>query len=857
MITTLAMIMIKYIDMDHSIGNKYNNLRILQKHGFNVPEFKKVDLINFQDVLSTFVKENNTWDKEKLWQANPETLNSFREKLEVILKKIILQENLDDLVKDIHTEYFAVRSSFFSQEVQEDSINESFAGIGESFLFVDQNKLIEKVIQAYLSLFTSRSLEYFKNRNYDPFDFNVIVFIQKMINCKKSFIIFSKENYKNTDSILISSSYGVGEGLVQGKVAADTFVVSRDNFRLLNMEIAEKKQFYDIDKNNCSLSLQSVEAPLQLKPCLNESEIIPLSRQAMKIEKLWEDPQDLEGGIDESGKIWFFQTRPVIEIRNFSCDDEENYILDSSNVTESYPGITTPLTFHFARKAYAQIFKETAARLGISSEIIEENSDLFDNLISYHNCKIYYIVTNWYNLFKLIPGTKYYTRIWNQMIGIKKSGEKNLSGKNSLLSTIKVLLTILFRFEQHPISCQLFYHRSAELLGKYKKELNNNTSAKQTFRLLEESGSKLYNLFTVTIINDFFLMIFTKLLLVLLKFKYKTKYLEIYSKILNSLSDTYSHRYVDALNDIATDINYVFIDSKHDITFKSVIEKNELKKKIETFIQEFGTRHEGELKLEVPSLKEKPEIVFSIIKPLLEKVNKIKTSGDNSFKLKKRHPILFFLAQKTLTLVKERENMRFIRSKVYNLGRCFYLKIAQSFKESKLISNIDDIFYLTPDEIKGVIYGYFIPSQALLESTILCRKMEYEKCSHKNHYRRFHVQGLKIFPDIPTTRNTKVFKGTIAVPGTVKAPVLRLNSDTSEIPDTYILLAKELEPGNIRFLLNASGVVTEHGSIISHTAIVARQFNIPFITNVSNITTIVKDGQMLEITSEGEVRICD
>ena len=232
------------------------------------------------------------------------------EAYETLSSESLENQTVDELLKKSSELIFvAVRSS----ATMEDLEDASFAGQQETFLNVKGNsELLESIKKAFASLFTSRATFY---RNKKGFGQNakLAVVVQKMVDSEKSGVIFSKDpSYKN-DNIIIEAVFGLGEGIVSGKITPDRHVISNE-LKILENHISDKKIAITrtSSREGKETTLTEEKSKSQV---LKESEIKKLSEIALKLEEHYKKPQDIEFAI-EGDKIYIVQTRAITTIEN-------------------------------------------------------------------------------------------------------------------------------------------------------------------------------------------------------------------------------------------------------------------------------------------------------------------------------------------------------------------------------------------------------------------------------------------------------------------------------------------------------------------------------------------------------------
>src|SRR3989304_4044811 len=210
------------------------------------------------------------------------------------------------LLKNLSEPIFvAVRSSATAEDLAE----ASFAGQQDSFVNVKGNdNLIEHIKKCFASLFTSRATYYRNKKGFKHEDVKLAVVVQKMVDSDKSGVIFSKDPSFKKDNVIIEAVWGLGEGIVSGRITPDRYNVSQD-LKLIDKTIATKNEAITRDSsgNQEIVKLKEQRANAQV---LNENEIKKLAELALQLEAHYKKPQDIEFAI-EGEEIYIVQTRPV------------------------------------------------------------------------------------------------------------------------------------------------------------------------------------------------------------------------------------------------------------------------------------------------------------------------------------------------------------------------------------------------------------------------------------------------------------------------------------------------------------------------------------------------------------------
>ena len=213
---------------------------------------------------------------------------------------------VSDILNAAHEPTFvAVRSS----AAAEDLAGASFAGQQDTFLNVKgKEDLLHNIKMCFASLFTSRATYYRNKKGFKHDQVSLAVVVQKMIDSDKSGVIFSKDPSYNNENVIIEAVWGLGEGIVSGKVTPDRYVVSKD-FNILEKTIADKKIALTRDSGGgkAIVKLREEKSKHQV---LKDHEIEKLAEIAIKLEEHYGKPQDIEFAIEDD-EIYIVQTRPI------------------------------------------------------------------------------------------------------------------------------------------------------------------------------------------------------------------------------------------------------------------------------------------------------------------------------------------------------------------------------------------------------------------------------------------------------------------------------------------------------------------------------------------------------------------
>lgn len=246
---------------------------------------------------------------------------------------------------------FSVRSSV----IGEDSPENSFAGQMDTFLNVRPPEVIGAIKKVWPSAFSSRALLYRRRKNMRLTEISTAVIIQEMVQPVASGVLFTREPESGAKQCLIAAGFGLGEGIVCNRVETDTYRIGWDSNEIFKLVKVKDYRVILNEEGRGGNRTESVPPELQLKQILTDAQIKQLRDIAVKAEKCFGAPQDIEWAFDGSGRLSLLQSRHIV----FTTDkvfSSAVRIWDNSNIVESYPGLTLPLTFTFICKVIRLAF---------------------------------------------------------------------------------------------------------------------------------------------------------------------------------------------------------------------------------------------------------------------------------------------------------------------------------------------------------------------------------------------------------------------------------------------------------------------------------------------------------------------
>ncbi len=763
---------------------KSDNLLILQDNHIAVPPFtvlKFNDLIRDKAALDRQLSNFNAADKT--------SQNALQQALQ---RQFVAP---DHALIDRLSSHLAVRSDCSL----EDDSSYSFAGIFDSFLNVKKAEAAEYVKKCLTSLYAKKALEYISLNDIDINDLKMNVILQDMVVGERSGVLFTSNPHGLLNETLITVGRSTCDLVVEDKVDTTTYYYNT----------TDQKYYYTGSKD--ILSGDEIK------------QLIALSDNIKQILK--ETALDIEFTIADD-KIYILQARPITSI-----DTSNIYIYDNSNIVESYPHITLPLTISFAKEIYSGVFKGVSKRILGSEKATQKLSNTLENMVDAKMGRLYYRIDNWYHVLKVLPFSKKIIPVWQEMLGVKHLNYHKARLEVGFFDSIRAYFNFFIALKRSPKNMRRLNDKFIAIHQQFNHTIEQNLSAGELRNLYYQISDALFSIWDLTLINDMYAFIYTGLLKRQLKRRYSENYQQKASEMISGVLN------IESIKPIKSLLNLVQL-------FKSG-DQVSYQKAFAEHIEHYGDRVVEELKLETRTFRTNPELLEKIVKDYSADSEKLAALKADLTAKKSNGASQGYFAKRALRGIKLREQSRLNRSKIFGMLRSIILKIANHFVDSGILSDRDDIFYLTLDEVFALIDKPFD-----VDGIIRKRKSAYAIYNDLPDYSRLILSNAHFDKRHARVNKTvyqhsdKNFMGTICSGGTVRGEAVVITSPDDMVDTSNkIIIAKMTDPGWVYILANALGIVTEKGSILSHTAIVSRELGIPAIVGVSGITDAIKSGQ--------------
>ena len=753
----------------------------------------------------------------------------------------------------------AVRSS----SVEEDGSQNSFAGQFDSFLHVATGNITDHAYKVWDSAFSDHIGAYRESLDASGEVPLPAVIVQQMVNADVSGVAFSAEPVSgDRNTAVVAATRGVGEALVSGECQGDTWHVG----------------------SNGRIKLRALESAT---PVLRDRQIRKIAKLVRAISEHYGSPQDIEWAI-EDGRLFLLQSRDITTLNGTGTPD--SYALwDNSNIVESYGGVTTPLTFSVARSAYQEAYRHFGRVLGVCEREIARNDRAYEQMIGLIQGRVYYNLLNWYRLLMLTPGFRFNKKFMEQMMGVTEGLPQEalpVAEDNSPFAACRAIFGFA-RVAQRLLT-KLFRHNSR--VKKFHRQLDDalqpvdlkSLTLNELLDSYEELEGRVIPAWDTPLINDLYCMIFHGALRALCERWLDDDLAGVHNDLVSGEAGIISLEPVRRMKKMASiaarnpKLASALRDGSMESISRLIDSHRTFRGELDAYLERFGDRCLDELKLESQTVADDPQPLLRAVGQLARVANKQQENSvsDNAranaeVKIDEclsRSPVRRFIFSVTLKLararVRDRENLRFERTRVYGRVRAIFVEIGSRFRELDVLNDSDDIFYLSAGEINGVIRG--TGSSSRMSALVDCRRQEFaDYAASDDPPRRFITRGpaqlassMQAAPSVEGHASEVSRSGQACSPGIVRGPV-RIVRDPrdAEIRQGEILVAQRTDPGWVMIFPLVTGMIMERGSLLSHSAIVARELGIPAVVGVEDACNWLEDGDWVELDgASGTIR---
>lgn len=795
---------------------------------------------------------------------------------------------------------FAVRSSAMA----EDDAGRSFAGQYATVLGVraapgEWTTLWDAVRRVWASAASAHAMAYAGGQA--PRLPEMAVVIQAMADAEVAGVVFTRDPVKNLpDNMLVSAVHGLGEGLVSGELEADTWRVEFKHGRpgAIEATLAHKDRALRLDAAG-TVRMTSVPESLRDLPALSDPELRALVTSAYAIAEASAGPQDIEWALaGPERQLVILQSRPITTLGTRNRETPaggERHVWDNSNIIESYGGVTTPLTFSFARGVYEDVYRQFCRLMGTPEALLASHATVFANMLGLVRGRVYYDLLNWYRTLALLPGFTWNRAFMEKMMGVRESltdpppPPGTGSRVRDFASLVRMLLRLVREARRLRTEVPAFHARLERVLGPLAAEDLERWPPERALALYHRLESELLHHWRTPLVNDFFAMIWFGVLGRLTERWLPDTPPTLVNDLLcgegGIVSTEPARRIMAMARRVSAEPELRALLETHadDRAFLDRLvaapghspAAAALREDLDAYLARFGDRCMEELKLETVTLREDPTFLFQTLRAYVvggtrdpeaawQHERAIRAAAESRVAARlpwPRRVVFRAVLARARRRVRDRENLRFERTRVFGVVRRIFLALGAGLARAGRLEETRDVFLLTREELFVAIESP--ASGPELRALVTARRAEFAGFARETAPPdRFETLGPPSgrewggSPPGPGGAHAAALEGTGCCPGIVRARV-RLVRNPREARQLagHILVAERTDPGWTVLFPAVAGLLVERGSLLSHSAIVAREMGIPCVVGVAGLMRTLRDGEEVEMDgTTGHVR---
>jgi pyruvate,water dikinase len=817
-------------DVSEFLGGKGKNLFWLKENGIKTADF--------------FVLSSKAYES---YQKNTDFLDSLTLQIQNSLLKI-------------PSEFYAVRSSVNL----EDGNTNSFAGIFDTFLYVSKEDINLKIKECFDSVNSPRVKAYLDSSKLkiDLTKLKMSVVIQKMVTPISSGITFTRSPVGHSSFFQIDSSFGLGEGIVSGVVSTDSYTLDRFG-KTIKKHISQKNE--SLHFNPKTKLVESIKNQLEIssKPSLKDEQIKAIYTQGIQLEKLYKSPCDFEWSFDKDGTLIILQIRPITKAFN-----NLQYFVDT-NLSESYPNVCSPLTNFLIPKLYEKAFKEVLKKNNLNLKTTQILNKHYESLITSFDHHLYYNLSSYYTVLCALPGGSKNIDNWHLMIG----GQLELLDVNydkfklTKYDNFKIMKTLFTQLINKNKLLRTFCDNSDNVIKDWRKNISNLKSTQDLGKFIDHMIEKT-NGFGLTLINDIHIMILLKLFIKLnpnIKDGQLPNYLTTSANIKSVEPLIELEKLYNLLDNFNEFVKYIDENTSEFTTFedlKILVKGNEQYNQnlnnCLIYLENYGDRSFEELKFECLNFNQSPFEFIKLLKWFTPTQSKLKDKSSKESQYKSLSIFSKLVLKKLHSTIEWREETRFYRGRYYSLIKEAFIRSIHLLRRDEIFKQLSLKDFFTIDQ-RDLQYK---SNQEIFDKIESQKNWSINSTKHPEFYcddgskHYFHELNENLDLDSENIKGIGVCEGIIdGIALNLATPHEAFDID-KDILNNSILITKTTDPAWVFLMSQCKGLISEKGSLLSHTAIIGRELNIPTIVSCQNITNIIQTGQNIQINGKsGEVLI--
>ena len=777
----------------------------------------------------------------------------------------------------------AVRSS----AVGEDGADASFAGQFDSVLHVTSaDALCDAVRQCWASYWSARAMSYRHRRGVPAAGMAVIV--QQQVRAAAAGVLFTRDPQGPVDRMVVEWVSGLADRLVSGEATPRRLYLSRTT----GTAAADTASEGDA-------------------PPLTSQQVAQLVSLATRLEVMFGCPQDIEWTLDSAGRISIVQSRPITGLSPgvpaTSSDAQagsatggaaRSVLWSNANISENFPDPVSPLLYSIACAGYGHYFRNLGLAFGVSRRRLAAMDPHFRTIVGAHGARLYYNLTAIHAVLRMAPFGERLASAFNLFVGADRMAAqpaaaatwRDVTPARQALELLRIAASVAWQYAWLPLRLRRFERTADSFARATTQEALSDASAPAL-------GSHLMAFVRIrcdrwkdaSLCDTAAMVMYAALRRALARRGYGDS---THTKLLRALPNVPSSVPAVRLWALSrqvrhdADLTMLVRSAPPDVVLARVRTEprfSTFRDALDGYLREWGFRSSGELMLTVPTLEESPQQVLTLLRSYVDADDngpvaamacqaaerQVETRAILAA-VGRRAPwralYLWGLLRLTQGAIACRERARLKQALLYTRLRRVALAIGDVFVRDGRLRHRDDVFMLTWRELEEICAGRAMFPDGI-ESLVQLRRSQHAYASTLTPPdtftlpegqgwtpRTLHPRSPHPAPShsAPRTPHPRTFEAPIACGGRVTAPAAVLSGidEVHLLTRGDVLVTRQTDPGWAPVFPLVSGLVIERGGMLSHGAIIAREFGLPCLVGVRDATTRIPHGAVVTIDAE-------
>ncbi|MFZ1862987.1 MAG: PEP/pyruvate-binding domain-containing protein [Polyangiales bacterium] len=764
-----------------------------------------------------------------------------------------------------HTGLWAVRSS----AIAEDTDTASFAGQYDTTLGVSAERVPEAIQRSWSSAFSERAIRY--RRAHECTEDLMAVVVQRLLRADAAGVCFTVDPMTGDDDIVINANYGLGESVVGGLAAPDTYRVEPERYEVVSRLVGDKK--VRVVAGASGVQTLEVSAEERAALCLTENQAADVARLAMAVEKQHGAPVDIEWAY-EAGTLFLLQARSITSPRaslgpppagwtpaNNTPIDPRYPLYSNGNISEVLPGCVTPLSWDHTGKLIEHAFRAQLEALGALSP-----ADEGARVLGFFFHRPYVNVSLLVEASKRTPGMTPDT-VLEEFVGRPDVSTPPLRAEDFMPHRLPALVRVARVVLMHLVSLNRQIDACRREADADAQRFTAAWLANAPDRVLLDHVRMTEDLARPSVVHVWASTLASVAFAQLRRLTDRWLGDEdgaLASELVTGIERLPSAEPALELHTLSEkiacsdELARVFRSEADDASVLEALRTHPLHEELERFLHQYGHRGVAEAELSRLCWREDPAQVVALIRnnlrpgavtPALVRERQRRAHQEA---MKRLHSLSVWRRLWLRRLIRraragfvQRETMKDLVIRRLDRSRRIYQELNRRLVPRGLTASADDLFFLVWSEVNALLTGSLTPEDS---AKIIERRSRDYRWSQQ-------VEVPKIQRGAPRTLDPEELphglelRGLGVSPGMVTG-LARVVTDPrrgSYIEPGEILVAPVTDVAWTPLFSQAAGLVVEVGGLLSHGSIVAREYGVPAVVGVSGATRTIQTGDRIRL----------